>query len=417
MPSRLLFNRFARSHSPKSKCKARLAREKAQIESMFAPSFPNGMPEPYLWKVTYKVHPSESQGSSPEDDGEIARDESAFKLGNMFEGLSDDSEFRILMGQGVKDPSLALDIKDSPGLKDNSLDFDVIQRVEEDVSLTLEMKIGPSNGNWSGGKEAHAHTQQAESSSAFLTIPVAGRSKILVSPKQSPNSTVQRPEEDPCSNVDEAIDHSTNPDRSKVPSSKRSRLISHDPASLAPSSVQSRTKRAMQTYLERTKVAIWAKPKSVRNSALVRSAASLASHRKRYGTHLPGVMINGGYRLYRRPKPLKSLMSDDGSGLHHPLIPQIIITPPPPDDQVVDFNSLPNLKSPSSSCTGTTAVGVPASESETTLVEEPFDQKLARILSMYIEYAQVRNELRREICKLFAEEKVTAAVDLSASSS
>lgn len=431
MPSRHFFNRFARSHSPKRKSSARLAREKAQIESMFAPSFPNGMPEPYLWKVTYKYRPSESQESPPGDCGKgtkgpIAKDESAFKMGNMFEGLSDDSEFRMLMGQGVKDPSLASDIKNSPGLKGNSLHLDVIQGVEG-PSLTVDMKNGPRNENWSGGKEAQAHKQQAESCPAFLTIPLGDRSKIPVSPKQSPSSSVQRPE-DPCSNVDDAIDHSTDPDRlerPKFPAGKHSRLILNDtasPAPRAPRSVQSRAKKAMQTYLARTKVAIRAKPKSVRNSALVRAAASLrrsASHRNRYGTHLPGLMIHGGYRLYRRAKPLKSLMSDDGSGPNHPLIPQIIITPPPEDDEdgctdaVVDFNSRPSLNSISST---RAAVGVPVSEPETP-IDESFDQKLAWLLSMYIEYAQIRNELRREICNLFAEENGTAAVDVRVSSS
>lgn len=428
MPSRHFFNRFARSHSPKRKSNARLAKEKAQIESLFAPSFPNGMPEPYLWKVTYKYRPSESQESPPGDCGEgtkgaIAKDESAFKMGSMFEGLSDDSEFRMLMGQEVKNPSLASDIKDSPGLKGNSLHLDVIQGVEGPL-LTLDMKNGPSNENWSGDKEAQAHKQQAESSPAFLTIPLVDRSKIPVSPKQSLSSSVQRPE-DPCSNVDDAIDHSTDPDRlerSKFPAGKQSRLILlNDPAPPAPSSVQSRAKKTMRTYLARTKVAFRAKPKSVRNSALVRSAASLrrsASHRTRYGTHLPGLMIHGGYRLYRRPKPLKSLMSDDGSGPHHPLVPQIIITPPPEDDDdgctnaVVDFNSHPSLKSISSTCT---AVEVPVSESETP-TDESFDQKLVWLLSMYIEYIQVRNELRREISKLFAEENGTAAVDVCVSS-
>lgn len=421
MPSRHFFNRFARSHSPKRMGKnARFAREKVQTESTFAPSFPDGMPEPYLWKVTYKDHPAESQGS-PTDDGDdakgaVSKDESVFKMGNMFKGLSDDSEFRMLMGQGLTDPSLASDIKDSsPGLKDNSLDLDVIQRVE-DPSLILEMKNGPSNENWSGIEKAPTQMQQAESSPALLTIPLAGLSKTRLSPKQSPNSTVQRPE-DPCSNIDEAIDHSAGPDRlerSKFPSGRRSRLIPEDPATATSSSVHGRTKRAMQDCLERTKAAIRARPKSVRKSALVRSAASLrhsVSHRNRYGRHLPGLMINGEYRLYRRPKALKSLMSDDGSGPHHPFIPQIIITPPPPDDEdgrtnaVVDFNSLPSLNRPSS--TGI-AGKAPVSEAEIS-AEETFHQILTRLLRMYIDNTQVRNELRREICKNFAEEKGTAA--------
>lgn len=366
MPSRHFFNRFARSHSPKRMNKAWLAREKVQIESMFAPAFPNGMPEPYLWKVIYKDHPSETQGSPRGDDakGAISKDGHTFKMGNMFEGLSDDSEFRMLMGQGLKDPSLVSNIKNSPSLKDDSLDLDVIQRVE-DPSLTLEMKKGPSNENWSGKKKA-------ESSPAFLTIPLAGRSKT--SPEQSHNSTVQRPE-DPC------IDHSPDPDsleRSKFPSSKRSRITPDDSASSAPSRVQNRAKRAMQNYLERTKVAIRARPKSVRNSALVRSAASLqhsASHRNRYGRHLPGLMINGEYRLYRPSKPLKSLMSDDESGPHHPLIPQIIITPPPPDDEAGRTNPLVDLNSPSSlsspSFTGNT-VGIPLSKTKN-LAKELFN--------------------------------------------
>lgn len=421
MPSRHFFNRFARSHSPKRQGKkARFAREEVQTESTFDLSFPDGMPQPYLWKVTYKDHPSESQGS-PTDDGDdakgaVSKYESVFKMGNMFKGLSDDSEFRMLMGQGLKDPSLASNIKDcGPGLKHNSLGLDVIQRVE-DPSLILEMKNEPSNENWSGIKKAQAQKQQADSSPALFTIPLAGRSKTPPSPKQSPNSTVERPE-DPCSNIDEAIDHSAGPDRlerSKFPSGRRSRLIPDDPATATSSSVQSRTKRAMQNCLEGTKAAIRARPKSVRCSALVRSVASLrhsASHRNRCGRHPPGLMINGEYRLYRRPKALKSLMSDDGSGPHHPLIPQIIITPPPPDDEdgrtnaVVDFNSLPSLNSPSS--TGTTFI-VPVSEAEIS-AEEPFDQNIARLSRMYIDNAQVRNELRREICKNFAEAKGTVA--------
>lgn len=425
MPSRHFFNRFARSHSPKRKTKAQLAKEKVGVESMSAPSFPNGMPEPYLWKISYKDRSSKRQGSSPGVDGEdaegvIAKDESASTMGNMFEGLSNDSEFRMLMGQGVKDPSLTSDIKDSPGLKENSLDLDAIQMVEA-PSLTSEMKNGPSNGNWSEGKEAQAHRQQAESSSAFLTIPKSGRSKTPGSPKQSPISAVQRPE-DPCSNVDQAIDHSTDSDRlerSKLPSGNRSRLIPDDPASPAPSSVQSGTKSAMQTYFEQTKVAIRARPNSVRNSALVRSAASLrhsASHRNRYGRNLPGLKNDGGYRLYRRPKPIKYLMSDDGSGTHHPMIPKIIITPPLPDDQggrtnvMIDFNSLPNLNN--HGFTG----NIQVSELRIS-TEEPFDQKLARLLSVYIDTYQLRNELRKEICKIFVEEKGTAAADVSVPSS
>lgn len=428
MPSRHFFNRFARSHSQKRKGKARFAREKVQTESTFAPSFPNGMPEPYLWKVTYKDHPSESQGSprcdSDDAKGAIYKDESEFKMGNMFKGLSDDSEFKMLMGQGLKDPSMASDIKDSsPASNDNSLDLDVIQRVE-DPSLILGMKNGPSNENRSGIEKAQAQKQQAESSPALLTIPLADRSKTPLSPKQCPNSTVQQPE-DPCSNIDEAIDYSTGPgrpERSKFSSGRRSRLIPDDPATANSSSVQSRTKRAMQNCLERTKAAIRARPKSVRNSVLVRSAVSLrysASHRNRYGRQLPGLMINGEYRLYRRPKALRSLMSDDGSGPHHPLIPQIVITPPPPDDEdgreyaVVDFNSLPSLNSPSS--TGTT-VKVLVSEAEIA-AEEPFDQNITRLLRMYIDNAKVRHELRNEICKKFAEEKDTAAIVVTVPSS
>lgn len=430
MPNRHFFNRFARSHSPKRKGKARrFATEQVQIESTFAPSFPNGMPEPYLWKVTHRDHPSENQ-ASPKGDGDdaegaISKDECAFKMENMFKGLSDDSEFRMLMGQGLKDPSLASDIKDSsPDLKDSSLDLDVIQRME-DPSLILEMKHGPSNENWFGTKKVEAQKQQAESSPAFLDIPLTGRSKTPLPPKQSPNSTVQRPE-DPCSNIDEAVDHSTGPgrlERSKFPSGRRSRILPDDSATATSGSVQSRTKRAMQSCLERTKAAIRARPKSVRSSVLVRTAASLrhsASHRNRYGRHLPGLMINGEYRLYRRPKPLKSLLSDDGSGPHHPLIPQIVITPPPPDDEdgrrnaAVDFSSLPNRDSPSS--TGTTIKG-PVSGAELS-AEEPFDQKLARLLCMYIDSAQVKNDLRREICRTFAEEKgTTTAVVVSVPSS
>lgn len=421
MPNRHFFNRFARSHSPKRKGKARrFATENAQTDSTFAPSFPNGMPEPYLWKVTHKGHPSVNP-ASPRADGEdaegaISKDECAFKMGNMFKGLTDDSEFRMLMGQGLKDPSLASDIKVSgPDLKDSSLDLDVIQRMG-DPSLILKMKHGPSNENWSGITKVEAQKQQAESSPAFLNIPLAGRSKKPLPPKQSSNSTVQRPE-DPCSNIDEAADHSTGPgrlERSKFPSGKRSRILPDDSATATSSSVQSRTKRAMQNCLERTKAAIRARPKSVRNSVLLRTAASLrrsASHRNCYGRHLPGLMINGEYRLYRRPKPpFKSLLSDDRSGLHHPLIPQIVITPPPPDDEdgrtnAIDFSSLPSRNSPSS--TGTTVKG-PVSEAELS-AEEPFDQKLAILLCMYIDNAQVRNELRREICKTFAEEKGPAA--------
>lgn len=441
MPNRHFFNRFARSHSPKRKGKARrFAKEKVQTESTFAPSFPNGMPEPYLWKVIHKDHPSsENQGSSRGDGddarGAISKDESVFKMGEMFEGLSDDSEFRMLMGQGLKDPSLASDIKDnSPNLKDDSLDLDVIQRME-DPPLILEIKNGPSNENWSGIiKKAEAQNQQAESSPAFLNIPLAGRSKTPLPLKQGLNSTVQRPE-NPCSNIEEIIDQSTGPsrlERSKFPSGRRSRLLPDDPAATASTSrsVQSRTKRTMQNCLERTKAAIRARPKSVRNCvSLVRSAASLrlsASHRNRYGRYLlPDLpMINGEYRLYRRPKPLlKSLMSDDGSGLHHALlIPQIVITPPPPDDEdgrtneVVDFNSLPSINSPSS--TGTTVKGPIVSEAAEISAEEPFDQKLTRLLRMYIDNAQVRNELRRAICKTFAEEKGTpAAVIVSVPSS
>lgn len=429
MPNRHFFNRFARSHSPKRKGKARqFAKEKVQTESTFAPSFPNGMPEPYLWKVIHKDHPSsENQGSSRGDgddaQGAISKDESVFKMGNLFEGLSDDSEFRMLMAQGLKDPSLASDIKDSsPDLKDDSLDLDVIQRME-DPSLILEIKNKPSNENWSGIiKIAGAQKQQAESSPAFLNIPLAGRSKTPLPPQQGFSSTVQRPE-NPYSNIEEINHHSTGPgrlERSKFPSGRRSRLLPDDPEATAIlSRVQSRTKRAMQNCLERTKAAIRARPKSVRNSVLVRSAASLrllASHRNRYGRHLlPGLVINGEYRLYRRPKPpLKSLMSDDGSGLHHPLlIPRIVITPPPPDDEegrtnvVVDFNSLLSINSPSS--TGTTVKDPVVSEAAEISAEEPFDQKLTRLMRMYIVNAQVRNELRREICKTFAEEKGTPA--------
>lgn len=443
MPNRHFFNRFARSHSPKRKGKARrlYAGEKVQTESMFAPSFPNGMPEPYLWKVIHEDHPSSEKQESSRGDGDdasggaISKDESVFKMGNMFKGLSDDSEFRLLMGQGLKDPSLASDIMDSsPDLKDGSLDLDVVKRME-DPSLIMEIKNGPSKENWSGIKKAEAQNkQQPESSPAFLNIPLAGRSKNPLPPKQGYNSTVQRPE-NPCSNIDQFIDHSNGPDRlerSKFPSGKRSRLLPDDPAATATatsSSVQSRTKRTMQNCLERTKAAIIrARPKSVPNSVLLRSAASLrhsASHRKRYGRHLlPGLMnINGEYRLYRRPKPLlKSLMSDEGSGLHHQsLIPQIVITPPPPppDDEetcrtnvvVNDSNSLPSMNN-SPSSTGTTTVingPVVSGAAEISAAEEPFDQKLARILRMYIDNAQVRNELRREICKTFAEEKGTAA--------
>lgn len=439
MPSRYFFNRLARSQSPRRKSRAQLAREKAEIESAFAPLFPNGLPEPYLWKVTYRHRrPSKKYGSSPKGDRKDAKggftdDESVFKMGNMFEGPTDDSESRISKGQDVKDPSLASNINYASGSKDGSLDLDVIESVE-DPSLVLEVKNGFSKENDGGEKKAQAHKQQVESSPAFLTTLLAGRSKPPASPKQSPNSPllgIAEPPKDPCSKAVKTIDPSTDPDhleRSKFPSGKRSR---------------------MKNYFKPTKAAIRAKPPSVRNSALVRSAASLrhaASYNSRYATHLPGLMMNGGYRLYRRPILLGTV------SLAPRPVPQIIITPPPPEGRdsstnaVIDFNSLlsPSLgPSPSPITTGTTAE-VPVSEAQPLAEEgekeqekdeeeekekvkekeereeeeeEAFDQKLARILESYIGNAKFKNELRKKIYELFAEEKGIITVNVSAPSS
>lgn len=434
MPSRYFFNRLARSHSPTRKSRAQLAREKAEIESVFAPSFPNGLPEPYLWKVTHRHRrPSKKAGSSPKGDSKDAKggftdDESVLKMGNMFEGLTDDSEFRISMGQGVKDPSLASNTNDASGSKDSSLDLDVIESVQN-PSLVLEVKNWFSKESDPGEKKAQAYKQQAEPSPAFLTISLAGRSKTPASPKQSPNSPLigmAEPPKDPCSKAVKAIDPSTDPDHlesSKLPSGERSR---------------------MKNYLERTNIGIRAKPPGVRNSALARSAASLryaASHRSRYATH--GLMMNGGYRLYRRPTLLGT------ASLAPRPIPQIFITPPRPEERdssstnaVFDFNSFASPSpgpSPNPSTIGTTAE-VPVSEAQPLAgegeeeqdeeeekeeekeqekeeekeeeeekekgeEEEAFDQKLARILESYINSAKVRNELRREVYKLFTEEK------------
>lgn len=428
MPSPYFFNRLAGSQSPGRKSRAQLAREKAEIESVFAPSFPNGLPEPYLWKVTHRHRrPSKNYGSSPKGDRKDAKggftdNESVFKKGNMFERPTDDSESRISMGQDVKDPSLASNINYASGSKDSSLNLDVIESVE-DPSLVLEVKNGFSKENDGGEKKAEAHKQQVESSPAFLTILLAGRSKTPASPKQSPKSPligIAEPPKDPCSKAVKAIDPSTDPDhlgRSKFPSGKRSR---------------------MKNYLKLIKVAIRAKPPSVRNSALVRSAASLrhaASYNSRYATHLPG--------LIRRQVLLATV------SLAPRPIPQIIITPPPPEGRdsstnaVIDFNSLPSPSlgsSPSPITAGTTAE-VPVSEAQP-LAEEgekeqekdgeeeekvkgkeereeegAFDQKLARILESYIDSAKFRNELRREIYKLFAEEKGMITVGVSAPSS
>lgn len=422
------FNRLARSQSPRRKSRAQLASEKAEIESVFAPSFPNGLPEPYLWKVTHRHRrPSKNYGSSPKGDRKDAKggftdNESVFKKGNMFERPTDDSESRISMGQDVKDPSLASNINYASGSKDSSLNLDVIESVE-DPSLVLEVKNGFSKENDGGEKKAEAHKQQVESSPAFLTTLLAGRSKTPASPKQSPKSPligIAEPPKDPCSKAVKAIDPSTDPDhlgRSKFPSGKRSR---------------------MKNYLKLIKVAIRAKPPSVRNSALVRSAASLrhaASYNSRYATHLPG--------LIRRQVLLATV------SLAPRPIPQIIITPPPPEGRdsstnaVIDFNSLPSPSlgsSPSPITAGTTAE-VPVSEAQP-LAEEgekeqekdgeeeekvkgkeereeegAFDQKLARILESYIDSAKFRNELRREIYKLFAEEKGMITVGVSAPSS
>lgn len=428
MPSPYFFNRLAGSQSPGRKSRAQLAREKAEIESVFAPSFPNGLPEPYLWKVTHRHRrPSKNYGSSPKGDRKDAKggftdNESVFKKGNMFERPTDDSESRISMGQDVKDPSLASNINYASGSKDSSLNLDVIESVE-DPSLVLEVKNGFSKENDGGEKKAEAHKQQVESSPAFLTTLLAGRSKTPASPKQSPKSPligIAEPPKDPCSKAVKAIDPSTDPDhlgRSKFPSGKRSR---------------------MKNYLKLIKVAIRAKPPSVRNSALVRSAASLrhaASYNSRYATHLPG--------LIRRQVLLATV------SLAPRPIPQIIITPPPPEGRdsstnaVIDFNSLPSPSlgsSPSPITAGTTAE-VPVSEAQP-LAEEgekeqekdgeeeekvkgkeereeegAFDQKLARILESYIDSAKFRNELRREIYKLFAEEKGMITVGVSAPSS
>lgn len=404
MPSRHFFKLLSCSYSSKRKSRTQLAREKAEIDSVFAPSFPNGLPEPYLWKASHRNRrASKNNGSFPKGDskyakGEFTNQESAFKMGNMFEGLTNVSEFTI----SVKDPSLAFNINDASGSKQSSLDLDVIESVEDPL-LVLEVRNGFSNGYHPGDEKAQAHEQQVESSPAFLTIPPAGRSKTPSLPKRSPNSHLigiaERPKER-CSKAVEAIGTSTDPDhleRSKFPSGKHSR---------------------MRNYLERTKVAIRAKPASVRNSALVRSAASLrhsASHRSRYATQLP---MNGGYRLYRRPR-----LPGTASLAPRP-IPQIIITPPPPEERdsstnaEFDFNSPPS-PSPSPSTTGPTAE-VPVSEAQTPAEEEEegesFGQKMARLLESHIDNAQIRNELTREICKVFAEEEGTT-VGISARSS
>lgn len=424
MPSRHLFNIFSRSHSPKTKSRVQLAREKAEIESIFAPSFPNGLPEPYLWKVSHRKRPYKRFNQNKNE--KIIDDESALKMGKTFEGLTEDSEFRMSMGQGVKDPSLGSDINENPGLKDNSLDLDVIE--VEVPSLVLEMKTGFSNDNRYGEKKEQDRKQKVESSPAFLTVPVAGRSEIPASPKQSPNSPLiaiaQRPK-GPLSEANEALEHSTHLDhleRPKFPAGKRSRPIPDDPASPAPSSIHTRTKRAMKTYLERTKVASRAKSPSAGNSAFVCSAASLrrsASYSSRYGTRLPGLILNCGHQLYSRPKVL-STASVAPRPRSHPLIPQIIITPPPSDEgssknAVFDFNSLP---SPNSPTTGSTVEFQEPSEVQTPRRgRRTFHQNLAKILSRYIDNSQVRNQLRGEICELFAEEKGTAAVGVSAPSS
>lgn len=438
MPSRYFFNRLARSQSPRRKSRAQLAREKAEIERVFAPSFPNGLPEPYLWKVTHRHRrPSKKYESSPKGDrkdanGGFTDNESVFKMGNMFERPTDDSESGISMGQDMKDPSLAPNINYASGSRDSSLNLEVIESVEE-PSLVLEVKNGFSKENDGGEKKAQAHKQQVESSPAFLTTLLAGRSKTPASPKQSPKSLligITEPPKDPCSKAAKASDPSTDPDhlgRSKFPSGKRLR---------------------MTNYLKQIKVAIGAKPPSVRNSALVRSAASLrhaASYNSRYATHLPGLVMNGDYQPYRSQILLWTV------SLAPRPIPQIIITPPPPEGRdsstnaVIDFNSLPSPSlgsSPSPITAGTTAE-VPVSEAQP-LAEEgekeqvkdeeeeeeekvkekeereeegAFDQKLARILESYIDSAKFRNELRREIYKLFAEEKGIITVCVSAPSS
>lgn len=396
MPSRRFFNSFSRSNSPERRG---LTRKKTDTESTFAPSFPNGLPDPYLWKVTHRNRRTSKKGrSSPKGDSKDAKveftdGESIFKMGNMFEGLTDDSKFRISMGQGVKDPSLASNTNDASGLKGSSLDLDVIERVKTPVVI-LKVQNDLNNDNDARKMKAQSDKQQPELSPALLTIPLAGRSRVSTLPKQSssspPDYKVERPKE-PCPKAVEAIGPSTNLDRlerSKFPCGKRSR---------------------MKNYIERTKVLIRAKPPSVRKCALVRSAASLrytASHRSRYATHLPSLITDGSYRLYRHPNVL---------GIHS--IPQIIITPPAEEcdnntNVLFNFNSPPI---PSSNPGTTSAMEVvpvfkeqplPDKEEE----DEAFGRKLATLLEGYIDNAQVRNELRREICKLFAEEKGTAVV-------